>query len=77
MNNSEAESNILKQSISDFYLPDETQIRKLRKIINDEAGFKFTYQQAQEVSYQLLTLYEDLARGQHIIAGEPSRETRE
>jgi hypothetical protein len=69
--------NLQGQDINDFYLPDESQIKKLRKIINSESGFKYTYSQTEEISYQLLMLYEELARGQHILAGEPGHESRE
>lgn len=60
--------------ISDFYLPDQAQINKLRTIIRSESGFKFTYKDAEEVSYQLLTLYECLARGQRIVSKDALNE---
>lgn len=66
-----------EQAINDFYLPDETQIKKLRAIINNETGFKFTYKETEQVSYQLLMLYEELARGQSIRSEEHSHGYRE
>lgn len=68
------ETNELKNNINDFYLPDEDHIKKLRKIIRAETGFKFTYKDAEEVSYQLIMLYECLARGKSIL---PERLTHE
>lgn len=60
--------------ITDFFLPDETQIKRLRRIIRSESGFKFTYKDAEEISHQLLTLYECLARGRPI---RPDRQPNE
>ena len=61
------QTSTVQPNISDFYLPDQAQINKLRTIIRSESGFKFTYKDAEEVSYQLLMLYECLAKGQRII----------
>lgn len=74
---SQDKANHLKRSINDFYLPDELQIIKLRKIIRSETGFKFTYKDAEEVSYQLIMLYECLARGKHIVPGRLHHESGE
>lgn len=75
--NGQDEANNFQGSIKDFYLPDQAQITKLRKIIRSETGFKCTYKDAEEISYQLLMLYETLARGQRIVAGKSSYEPRE
>ncbi len=64
------ENNQVKSGPPDFYLPDELHIQKLRKIINKETGFKFTYKETEEVSYQLIMLYEELARGRPIRPGK-------
>ncbi len=52
--------------VNDFYLPDEKQIKKLREILWSESGFKFSYKEIEEISFQLISLYECLARGKPI-----------
>ncbi len=62
-----SDKNRAAEVITDFFLPDEAQIERLRCIIRSETGFKFTYKDTEEVSYQLITLFECLARGRTII----------
>ncbi len=56
--------------IKDFYLPDDMQVRELRRIIRAESGHKFTYEETKDVAYQLIRLYECLAGDQPIVPGD-------
>jgi|AntRauTorckE6833_2_1112554.scaffolds.fasta_scaffold09748_4 hypothetical protein len=70
------QSNTIEDSTQtkDFFMPSAAQIKKLRCIIRAETGFKFTYSDAEEVSYQLISLYECLARGRPIVTKEKDSE---
>lgn len=76
MNNQTATTQ-LKDFINDFYLPDDAQIKKLRSIIRKETGRKITYEDAEEIGLQLLSLYQCLARNQKIIPIGSKNEPRE
>ena len=68
-------SNRVQEGVNDFYLPSEEHIRKLRKILWSEGGYKFSYKETEEISYQLISLYECLARGKQIKASEGGYES--
>ena len=58
-------------TIKDFFIPDEAQIQQLRDIIRSEGGHKFTYEETEQVAYELIRLYECLAQGKTIIPESP------
>lgn len=72
-----SDQNQSPEVITDFFLPDEAQIERLRRIIRSETGFKFTYKDTEEVGYQLITLFECLARGRTIIPARQADEQRQ
>lgn len=53
----------------DFYAPDQANIEQLRTILQERTGTSVTYEEAEEVGIQLVSLYECLARER-----EPNKE---
>jgi hypothetical protein len=48
--------------ITDFYAPSQANIEQLRVILEERAGASVTFEEAEEVGIQLVSLYECLAR---------------
>lgn len=46
----------------DFYTPNQANIEQLRVILEDRSGTKVSFEEAEEVGIQLVSLYECLAR---------------
>ena len=47
---------------TDFYAPSKANIEQLRDILSERAGADVTFEEAEEVGVQLVSLYECLAR---------------
>ena len=47
---------------TDFYAPSKTNIEQLRNILAERFGTDVTFEDAEEVGIQLISLYECLAR---------------
>ncbi len=54
--------------ITDFFVPGEDKIRLLQSILEAESGKPVSFEEAEEVGIQLITLYECLARDRTILA---------
>lgn len=63
-----------KELIQDFFAPDEERIRLLQAILIEESGYQVTFEDAEEIGIQLITLYECLARDMKIIRGDKVNE---
>jgi hypothetical protein len=47
---------------TDFYAPSKANIEQLRGILSEQFGAEVTFEEAEEVGIQLVSLYECLAR---------------
>lgn len=47
---------------TDFYAPSKANIEQLRDILSERTGADVTFEEAEEVGIQLVSLYECLAR---------------
>lgn len=47
---------------TDFYAPSKTKIEQLQVILADQSGTNVTFEEAEEIGIQLVSLYECLAR---------------
>lgn len=47
---------------TDFYAPSKANIEQLRDILSERTGADVTFEEAEEVGVQLVSLYECLAR---------------
>jgi hypothetical protein len=47
---------------TDFYAPSKLNIEQLRSILSERSGAEVTFEDAEEVGIQLVSLYECLAR---------------
>jgi len=47
---------------TDFYTPGQANIEKLRGILSEQLGVAVTFEEAEEVGIQLVSLYECLTR---------------
>jgi hypothetical protein len=52
---------------TNFYAPSSANIEQLRVILQTQAGASVTFEEAEEVGIQLVSLYECLAREHKII----------
>lgn len=55
--------------VSDFFMPNRQKIELLQSILRAESGEDISYEYAAEVSVQLISFYECLARDKTIIPG--------
>ncbi len=53
--------------IQDFFVPDEEKIKLLQSILEMESGRVVSFEEAEEIGIQLITLYECLARDRTIV----------
>lgn len=56
------ENESTETAIGHFYAPSEAMTEKLRRILMREAGNSVSFDEAEEVGIQLISLYECLAR---------------
>jgi len=47
---------------TDFYAPSKANIEQLQAILSEQSGGSVTFEEAEEVGIQLVSLYECLAR---------------
>lgn len=47
---------------TDFYAPDKTNIEQLKVILTERSGTDVTFEEAEEIGIQLVSLYECLTR---------------
>lgn len=47
---------------TNFYAPSKANIEQLRVILAEQSGMEVTFEEAEEISIQLVSLYECLAR---------------
>lgn len=53
-------------SPTDFYVPSEEKINKLKFILETDLNQEISYKDAEEISVQLIALYECLARDKRL-----------
>ena len=53
---------------TDFYTPSKTNIERLQAILSEQSGTSVTFEEAEEVGAQLISLYECLARERNTTA---------
>ena len=57
------------EHLTDFFVPDEQKIQLLQHILEAESGKAISFDEAEEVGIQLISLYECLARDRVIVSG--------
>lgn len=56
----------MSETVADFYTPSQANIEQLRIILEERSGAQVSFEEAEEVGIQLVSLYECLARERDI-----------
>ena len=64
MNNTDSAQ---EETFSDFFAPNSKKIELLQSILQTEQGNEVSFEDAEEIGIQLITLYECLARDKTIL----------